>query len=230
MTSQRINESSTNLLNVSNNYFKLSNAAEYNSSGEEEEGTRDNKDDSLYDAMSIGQQTTPHDNQNNPNASNNSYYNQQNFTMTLPQQDQQRSNKYYYYDEDDQGIEKSEKLSGDNTTNTGGFIRSLIRTNDSNRTSDLMNASIDELLLIADNNASINNANESKQGGKLLGSTPSSSHHAQSKIPTPIKQSRKTTSGMNVEFLFIYRLLFYIVFIVKSNASASYLMTFFIVR
>lgn len=223
MTSQRINESSTNLLNVSNNYFKLSNAAEYNSSGEEEEGTRDNKDDSLYDAMSIGQQTTPHDNQNNPNASNTSYYNQQNFTMTLPQQqDQQRSNKYYYYDEDDQGIEKSEKLSGDNTTNTGGFIRSLIRTNDSNRTSDLMNASIDELLLITDNNASINNANESKQGGKLLGSTPSSSHHAQSKIPTPIKQSRKPTSEMNI--------LFYIVFIIKSDASVTYLMTFFIVK
>lgn len=208
MTSQRINESSTtNLLNLSNNYFKLSNAAEYNSSGEEEEGTRDNKDDSLYDAMSIGQQTTPHDNQNNPNASNISYYNQHNFTMTLPQQqDQQRSNKnYYYYDEDDQGIEKS---GGDNTTNTGGFIRSLIRTNDSNRTSDLMNASIDELLLITDNNnASINNANESKQGGKLLGSTPSSSHHAQSKIPTPIKQNRKPASGMNIDFFLIYLLL-----------------------
>lgn len=243
--------------NLSNNFFKLSNAVDYESSREEEgeeevdeddDESHHQRDDSLYDALSLAQNTTPvyenspqvlyanqntniglstlKNNNSSNNNNNNSYYiygqpemmnagfkserlkpiqdlseyshsSQQRYGDLLINGDGQLVEPADLDDDDeDQGIEKSEKLSGGGVEGNGevedGGFRSIIRIGDSNRTSDLLNATMDELLLVTDNPNDLNTLEKPSSGF---------TNGAKSKIPTPIKQIRKTFYGIRTRYV-----------------------------
>jgi hypothetical protein len=70
------------------------------------------------------------------------------------------------------------KTSNNDTSNN---FNSIIKMQDANKTNDLMNTSIDEIILIADN------GNDLKQERTAVG-------NSQSKIPTPIRQNSNRSS------------------------------------